>query len=84
MTVGFSETDFSGVEGATLDVVVTVTGNQENGDIEFQVTALTVQQFQDQAPTCNVGIGTLSGSASADCKSLSLMPAHTHTTCMMI
>ena len=75
VTVGFAETDFSAVEGEALSVIVTVTGNQEFGDMEFQVTALTGQQFLDQlATTCNGGIDIPDG-ASADCKS----PTSLHT-----
>lgn len=69
VTVKLAENDFNAMEGQTLSVTVTVTGEQEFGDLHFQVSVLTAQQFQDQAPTCNGGISTPPGVAPADCES---------------
>ena len=56
-----------------MDVTVTVTSSEVIGNIQFQVEALTAQQYRDQAPSCQSGF-SLPGDtdAEADCKS------HTH------
>ena len=36
----------------SISPIVTVVGNQENGDIEFRVDAVTRQQLTDQGIVC--------------------------------
>ena len=53
MEVKFSEDDYRIRETAgSLTPIVTVVGNQVNGDIEFRVDALTRQQLTDQGIVC--------------------------------
>ena len=52
---GFSQDDYHSKETeGSISPIVVVMGNQENGDIEFRVDALTRQQLIDQGIECFV------------------------------